>query len=291
MMTTGALASTTVLISGGSRGIGHAIAVRLASAGADIALLAKTDQPHPVLPGTVHTAVEDIEAAGGRGLAVVGDIRNDDDVARAVDAAAEHFGGIDVVINNASAIDLRPTEQLEMKRYDLMHDINARGAFALSKEAIPYLRTSAKRAGWTPKILTLSPPLTGAQGRLNTQWFGQHLAYTMSKYAMSMTTFGLAAELAEDGVAVNSLWPVTLIETAALRNIPGGEQLARGSRRPEIVADAAHALITGEADFGTGEFVTGQFLTDEQVLSAVGISDFSGYAVDPAAELVPDIFL
>lgn len=285
-MTTDALASTTVLISGGSRGIGHAIAVKLAAAGANIVLLAKTEQPHPVLPGTVHSAVQDVEAAGGAGLAVVGDIRNDDDVDRAVDTAAEHFGGIDVVVNNASAIDLRPTGQQEMKRYDLMHDINARGTFALSKAAIPHLRTSAERAGWVPKILTLAPPLTDADGRLNTEWFGKHLAYTMSKYAMSMTTFGLSAELAEDGVAVNSLWPMTLIETAALRNIPGGEQLVHGARRPAIVADAAYALITGEADFGSG-----QFLTDEQVLSAVGVSDFSGYAVDPDADLVPDIFL
>ncbi|WP_120003607.1 SDR family oxidoreductase [Nesterenkonia muleiensis] len=285
-MTTDSLASTTVLISGGSRGIGHAIAVKLASAGANIVLLAKTDKPHPTLPGTVHTAVEDIEAAGGQGLAVVGDIRNDGDVARAVDSAAERFGGIDVVVNNASAIDLRPTEQLEMKRYDLMHEINARGTFALSKAAIPHLRASAETPGWSPKILTLAPPLTGADGKLNPTWFGKHLAYTMSKYAMSMTTFGLAAELADSGVVVNSLWPVTLIETAALRNIPGGEQLARGARKPQIVADAALCLITGEADFGSGGF-----LTDEQVLTAVGVSDFSGYAVDPEVELVPDIFL
>lgn len=290
-MSTQKLTSTTVLISGGSRGIGHAIAIRLAQSGANIVLLAKTDQPHPSLPGTVHSAVEDVEAAGGQGLAVVGDIRNDDDVTRAVRSAAEHFGGIDVVINNASAIDLRPTEDLDMKRYDLMHDINARGSFALSKAAIPHLRTSAEREGWTPQILTLAPPLTDAEGRLNTQWFGQHLAYTMSKYAMSMTTYGLAAELAGAGVAVNSLWPVTLIETAALRNIPGGDKLARGARKAEIVADAAHALITGAADFGTEDLTTGQFLTDEQVLTAAGVSDFNGYAVDPTAELVPDIFL
>lgn len=290
-MSTPSLTSTTVLISGGSRGIGHAIATTLAGAGANIVLLAKTDQPHPSLPGTVHTAVEDIEAAGGQGLAVVGDIRNDDDVARAVHSAVEHFGGIDVVINNASAIDLRPTEDLDMKRYDLMHDINARGSFALSKAAIPHLRTSAEREGWTPQILTLAPPLTDAEGKLNTQWFGQHLAYTMSKYAMSMTTYGLAAELSEVGVAVNSLWPVTLIETAALRSIPGGAELARGARTPEIVADAAHALITGAADFGPTAFLTGQFLTDEQVLTAAGVSDFSTYAVEPAADLVPDIFL
>lgn len=281
IMTTDVLASKTVLISGGSRGIGHAIAVKLATAGANVVLLAKTDQPHDSLPGTVHTAVEDVEKAGGQGLAVVGDIRNDDDVARAVEAAAERFGGIDVVVNNASAIDLSPSEHQNMKRYDLMHDINARGAFALSRAAIPHLRASAAKDGWVPKILTLSPPLN-----LDPAWFGRHLGYTMSKYAMSMTTLGLAAELADAGVSVNSLWPATLIETAALRSIPGGEKLARGARTPQIVADAAHALITGETDLGTG-----QFLTDEQVLTSVGITEFADYAVDPSADLVPDIFL
>ncbi|NDK31418.1 SDR family oxidoreductase [Nesterenkonia haasae] len=280
-MTTDALKSKTVLISGGSRGIGHAIAVKLAAAGANIALVAKTDQPHDSLPGTVHTAVQDVEDAGGTGLAVVGDIRNDDDVSRAVSATVERFGGIDAVINNASAIDLSPAEHQNMKRYDLMHDINARGTFALSRAAIPHLRASAHQEDWRPKILTLSPPLN-----LDPAWFGKHLAYTMSKYAMSMTTLGLAAELSEAGVSVNSLWPATLIETAALRNIPGGEKLARGARTPEIVADAASALITGATDWGTG-----QFLTDEQVLSSVGITDYDRYAVDPSAELVPDIFL
>ncbi len=280
-MTTDALKSKTVLISGGSRGIGHAIAVKLAAAGANIALVAKTDQPHDSLPGTVHTAVQDVEDAGGTGLAVVGDIRNDDDVSRAVSATVERFGGIDAVINNASAIDLRTAEHQNMKRYDLMHDINARGTFALSRAAIPHLRASAHQEDWRPKILTLSPPLN-----LDPAWFGKHLAYTMSKYAMSMTTLGLAAELSEAGVSVNSLWPATLIETAALRNIPGGEKLARGARTPEIVADAASALITGATDWGTG-----QFLTDEQVLSSVGITDYDRYAVDPSADLVPDIFL
>jgi citronellol/citronellal dehydrogenase len=280
-MTTDALASKTVLISGGSRGIGHAIAVKLASAGANIVLLAKTDQPHDSLPGTVHTAVADVDSAGGTGLAVVGDIRNDEDVARAVESAVERFGGIDAVVNNASAIDLSPAEHQNMKRYDLMHDINARGTFALSRAAIPHLRASADQQGWTPKILTLSPPLN-----LDPAWFGKHLAYTMSKYAMSMTTLGLAAELADAGVTVNSLWPATLIETAALRSIPGGEQLVRGARTPEIVADAASALISGETELGSG-----QFLTDEQVLTTVGVSDFAHYAVDPDGDLVPDIFL
>lgn len=280
-MTTNALASKTVLISGGSRGIGHAIAVKLAAAGANIVLLAKTGRAHDSLPGTVHTAVDDVVAAGGDGLAVVGDIRRDEDIARAVDAALERFGAIDAVVNNASAIDLSPAEHQQMKRYDLMHDINARGTFALSRAVIPHLRHSAQHSGWVPKILTLSPPLN-----LDPVWFGRHLAYTMSKYAMSMTTLGLAAELDEVGVSVNSLWPATLIETAALRSIPQGEQLARGARSPQIVADAASSLLSGEADFGTG-----QFLTDEQVLASVGVTDFAHYAVDPASELVPDIFL
>lgn len=275
------LAGITVVMSGGSRGIGHAIAIRLAAAGANLVMLAKTDQPHPTLEGTVHTAVADVEAAGGHGVAVVGDLRNDDDVARAVHTAVERFGGIDVVINNASAIDLRPTESIDMKRYDLMHDINARGTFALSQAAIPHLRRSAEREGWTPRILTLSPPLS-----MDPKWFGAHLAYTMSKYAMSMTTVGLAEELKHDGVAVNSLWPVTLIETAAIRNIPGGEQMLSGARGPQIVADAAFALISGSTELPSGEF-----LTDEQVLSAAGVTDFAGYAINPGADLSPDIFL
>lgn len=280
------LSGRTVLLSGGSRGIGHAIAVTLAARGANIVLLAKTDQPHPTLPGTVHTAVSDVEAAGGQGLAVVGDIRSDDDVARAVDAAQQHFGGIDALVNNASAIDLSPTESLQMRRYDLMHDINVRGTFALSQAAIPALRASAQQGDWAPKILTLSPPLTNAEGRLNPQWFGAHLAYTMSKYGMSMTTLGLSQELAEDGIMVNSLWPVTLIETAAIRNIPGGEQMLTGARTPQIVADAATALIASDVDLGSGEF-----LTDEQVLTAAGITDFSSYALNPNAAPAPDIFL
>ncbi|NLS09129.1 NAD(P)-dependent oxidoreductase [Nesterenkonia sp. MY13] len=279
--TAATLTGKTVLISGGSRGIGHSIAVRLGEAGANVVLIAKTDQPHPSLPGTVHTAVEDIEAAGGAGLAVVGDIRNDDDVAAAVEAAVERFGGIDVVVNNASAIDLSPAEQQDMKRYDLMQDINARGSFALSAAAIPHLRASAQQQGWTPKVVTLSPPVN-----LDPKWFAKHLGYTMSKYAMSMTTIGLAAEMADAGVEVNSLWPVTLIETAALRNIPGGEKLARGARKPQIVADAAYALISGTARLGSGGF-----LTDEQVLTEAGVTDFSDYAVEPGAELIPDIFL
>lgn len=294
------LRNKTVVMSGGSRGIGHAIAVELAAAGANLVLLAKTGTPHPKLEGTVHTAVADIEAAGGRGLAVVGDLRRDEDVARAVDSAVETFGGIDIVINNASAIDLSLTEALDMKRYDLMHDINVRGTFLLSKLAAPHLRESGRR-GRGPQILTLSPPLTDADGRLDPRWFGRHLPYTMAKYGMSMTTLGLSQELAGDGVVVNSLWPVTLIETAAIRSLAEksagsgqqeqGEAMLRGSRRPQIVADAAAALLAGRLSSDADGPVTGQFLTDEQVLRAVGVEDFGQYAVDPEATPAPDIFL
>lgn len=281
-------AGRTVLISGGSRGIGHAVALALAAQGADVALLAKTDQPHPSLQGTVHTAVADVEAAGGRGLAVVGDVRSDDDVERAVAETVEAFGGIDVLINNASAIDLTPAPDLAMKRYDLMHDINVRGTYHLSQAAVPHLRDSAARSSghgqhgpWSPKILTLSPPLT-----MDPQWFGRHLGYTMAKYGMSMTTLGFAEALADVGAEVNSLWPATLIDTAAIRAMPGGEALARTARTPQIMADAALALLTGAAGVRRG-----QFLTDEQVLAAAGVEDLAGYAVDPTEQLSPDIFL
>lgn len=281
------LAGRSVLISGGSRGIGHAIAVGLAAQGAHIALLAKTDQPHPSLGGTVHTAVADVEAAGGRGLAVVGDVRRDEDVERAAAETAEAFGGIDVLINNASAIDLTPTAELPMRRYDLMHDINVRGTFHLSQAAIPHLRESAAGSAgsgdesWTPKILTLAPPLN-----LDPHWFGKHLGYTMAKYGMSMTTLGFSEVLAEVGGEVNSLWPATLIDTAAIRAMPDGDALARTARTPQIMADAVLALLTGAAGVHRG-----QFLTDEQVLAAAGVEDLSGYAVDPSKPLTPDIFL
>ncbi|MGJ9406252.1 SDR family oxidoreductase [Nesterenkonia aurantiaca] len=315
----GNLKGRTALISGGSRGIGHAIAVALAARGANVALLAKTDTPHPKLAGTVHTAVEDIRAAGGQGLAVVGDVRRDEDVLAAVERTVETFGGIDIVINNASAIDLSPTEVLDMKRYDLMHDINVRGTFLLSKTAAPHLRTSAAKhqaaaegaaadtasspgsdPGFTPQILTLSPPLALSSAGLDPVWLGRHLGYTMSKYGMSMTTVGLAAELEPDGVAVNSLWPATYIDTAAIRNLAAlageqGETMIRGARRVEIVADAAVALLSGQVNTpgadGTPHPISGAFLTDEQVLRQLGIADFTDYAVDPQAELIPDAFL
>ncbi len=279
---TGSLQDRTILISGGSRGIGLAIALRAARDGANIVLMAKTGQPHARLEGTVYTAAEQIEAAGGRALPVVGDVRNDADVAGAVGAAVDRFGGIDVVINNASAIDLSTTDEVDMKRYDLMQDINVRGTFLLSKMALPALRAS--EAG---HILTLSPPLN-----LDPKWAGMHLAYTMAKYGMSLTTLGLAEELKSDGVTVNSLWPCTLIDTAAIRNMPGGDKIVQAARSPEIMADAAHAVLTGATKVPDHGSRSGNFYTDEQVLTAAGVTDFSPYSLGaPEDRLAPDIFL
>lgn len=270
------LAGKTIVMSGGSRGIGLSIALQAAKNGANLVLLSKTDTPHPSLEGTIHTAVEQINQAGGTGLAVVGDVRKDEDVARMVDSAVQRFGGIDIVINNASAINLAKTDDVDMKRYDLMMDINVRGAFLLSKTALPHLRKSAH-----PHILTLSPPLN-----LDPRWAGAHLAYTMSKYGMSMTTLGLAEELKDEGIGVNSLWPATLIDTAAIRNLPGGGTMIKGARDARIVAEAATAILASDP-----RSCSGNFFTDEQVLSAAGVTDFDAYATDPASQLVPDIFL
>ena len=281
----GSLQGRTILISGGSRGIGLAIATRAARDGANIVLMAKTGQPHAKLAGTVYSAAEQIEAAGGQALPLVGDVRNDNDVAGAVDAAIGRFGGIDVVINNASAIDLSRTDDVDMKRYDLMQDINVRGTFLLSKLALPALRKSAHG-----HILTLSPPLN-----LDPKWAGKHLAYTMAKYGMSLTTLGLAEELKGDGISVNSLWPCTLIDTAAIRNMPGGTTMVQAARGPEIMADAAHAVLTGSNRAGSlapAGSPTGNFYTDEQVLAAAGVTDFRPYSLGAAEDqLVPDIFL
>ena len=278
---TGSLRGRTILMSGGSRGIGLAIALRAARDGANIVLLAKTGQPHAKLPGTVFSAAEELDAAGGHALPLVGDVRNDDDVARAVSAAVERFGGIDIVINNASAIDLSRTDDVDMKRYDLMQDINVRGTFLLSKLALPALRKSSGG-----HILTLSPPLN-----LEPRWAGRHLAYTMAKYGMSLTTLGLAEELRADGISVNSLWPCTLIDTAAIRNLPGGGPMVRAARSPQIMADAAHAVLTG-ANLRNGARHSGNFYTDEEVLAAAGVTDFRPYSLGAAeADLVPDIFL
>lgn len=271
------LAGRTLLMSGGSRGIGLAIALRAARDGANVAILAKTGEPHVTLEGTVYTAAEQIEAAGGRALPIVGDVRNDDDVRAAVEATHRTFGGIDVVVNNASAIDLSKTPDVDMKRYDLMMDINVRGTFLLSKFALAALKDSD-----AAHILTLSPPLN-----LDPAWAGRHLAYTMAKYGMSLTTLGLAEELKGDGVGVNSLWPATLIDTAAIRAMPDGERMVRAARSPEIVADAAHAVLVRDP-----RRCTGNFFTDEQVLREEGHTDLTRYSLGaPEDGLVPDIFL
>jgi citronellol/citronellal dehydrogenase len=276
-MTTRTLAGKTILVSGGSRGIGLAIALRAARDGANIVLLAKTATPHPKLEGTIYTAAEQVEAAGGRAVPVVGDLRADEDVERAVTEAAAAFGGIDAVVNNASAIDLSPTTKITMKRYDLLQDINARGTFALTRAALPYLEAAAN-----PHILTLSPPLN-----LNPRWAGAHLAYTLSKYGMSLCTLGFADEFADKGIAANSLWPRTTIGTAAIRNLLGGEVAARKARTPDIMADAAHAILTRDS-----RTCTGNFYTDEDVLREECITDFAGYRLAAREEdLDLDFFL
>ena len=247
-------------MSGGSRGIGLAIALRAAQDGANIALLAKTAEPHPKLEGTVYTAAEQIEAAGGKALPIIGDVRSDESVAEAVAKTVEAFGGIDIVVNNASAIDLSPVEDLPMKKFDLMNSINARGSYLLAKTALPHLRASD-----AAHVLTLSPPLN-----LNPAWAGRHLGYTMAKYGMSLVTLGLAEEQREAGVAANSLWPRTTIATAAVNNLLGGEQLMARSRKPEIMAEAAWVILTS----GPRE-VTGNFFIDDEVLAAQGVTDLS----------------
>jgi citronellol/citronellal dehydrogenase len=258
------LAGKTLIMSGGSRGIGEAIAIRAAKDGANIVLVAKTTEPHPKLPGTLYTAAKAIEEAGGQALPIVGDVRDDDGVAAAVEQAVAQFGGLDIVVNNASAIDLTPTESVSMKRYDLMQDINARGSFLLSKMAIPHLKKSQNA-----HILTLSPPIS-----LDPKWFkAGHLAYSIAKYSMSLVTVGLAAELKDDGIAANSLWPRTTIDTAAIRNIVGAE-LADKSRTPEIMADAAHVILTKPS-----REVSGNFFIDDEVLAAEGVTDFAKYRI------------
>ena len=255
------LTGKTIIMSGGSRGIGEAIAVRAARDGANIAILAKTDKPHPKLPGTIYTAAAAIEAAGGTALPLVGDIRDDLFVESAVAATAERFGGIDIVINNASAIDLTGIENTSMKKYDLMNEINTRGSFMLAKTCIPHLKKSEN-----PHVLTLSPPIL-----LDPEWFKTHTAYTIAKYGMSLVTLGLSVELAPYGIAANSLWPRTAIDTAAVRNVVGGD-LATHSRTPAIMADAAYEILTKPSREHTGHF-----LIDDDVLEDAGVTDFSIY--------------
>lgn len=270
------LRDKTILMSGGSRGIGLAIALRAARDGANVALLAKTAEPHPRLQGTIHTAADEIEAAGGSALAIVGDVRDDAAIADAVERTAERFGGIDIVVNNASAIDVSPSTTIAMKRYDLMQDVNTRGTFLLSRTAIPYLREAGN-----PHVLTLSPPLS-----LDPKWYGSHLAYTLAKFGMSMCTLGMAAEHAGAGIAFNSLWPRTIIATAAVQNLLGGDAAMARSRRAEIVADAAHHILTRPA-----RETTGNFFIDDEVLAGAGVTDLSGYAYVADADLQVDLFL
>lgn len=269
-------AGSTALITGGSRGIGKAIALRLARAGCHVAIAAKTSEAHPKLEGTIYTAAEEIEAAGGKALPLQMDIRYEAQIEAAVTHTVETFGGIDMLINNASAIFLAPTTDTEAKRFDLMHSINVRGTFLMCKHAIPHLKK-----GTNPHILNLSPPLN-----LNPKWFGVHLAYTMSKYGMSMVVLGLAEELRPFGIAANALWPRTTIATAAVRNLLGGDFLIQKSRTPEIVADAAFEILTRPA-----RECTGNFFIDEDVLQRAGISDFSKYAVNAQEQLMQDIFV
>ena len=273
------LSGKTLLISGGSRGIGLAIALRAAADGANIALLAKTDTPHPRLEGTIHTAAEQIRAAGGSALPIVGDVRDDADIARAVEAAAEAFGGIDIVVNNASAIDLSRTLDLPAKRYDLMQDVNVRGTFMLSRAALPYLRSAEN-----PHILSLSPPLNPTP-----KWLGAHTGYTLAKFGMTMVTLGIAAEFASEGIAANTLWPRTTIATAAVQNILCGDRVMAASRTPQIYADAAYEVVRAPATR-----FTGQCLIVEDVLAEFGITDLRSYAAVPGTPdeaLFPDIFL
>jgi len=266
----------TIFISGASRGIGLAIALRAARDGANVALIAKTAEPHPKLEGTIYTAAEQIEAAGGRALPIVGDIRDEQQVADAVARAVEQFGGIDICVNNASAINLSQTEALDLKRYDLMQDINVRGTFAVSRACIPHLRGREN-----PHILTLSPPID-----LDPRWLGGHVGYTLAKYGMSLVALGLAAELAKDGIASNALWPRTLVATAAVQNLLGGDAAMAAARKPEVYADAAYAVVNRPARECTGN----AFLC-EDVLVEEGVTDLSQYSYVEGAQLQVDLFV
>ncbi|OMC05708.1 short chain dehydrogenase [Mycobacterium sp. NS-7484] len=252
----------TLVVSGGSRGIGLAIALGAARRGANVVLLAKTAEPHPKLPGTVHTAVAEVEAAGGKGVAVVGDVRKEEDVARAIETAVEHFGGVDIVINNASAIATEPTEALSAKKFDLMMDINVRGTFLLTKAALPYLRKSTNG-----QVLTLAPPMN-----MNPYWLGAHPSYTLSKYGMTLLSLGWASEYADAGIGFSCLWPETYIVTSAVTNLADGQNLAQSSRKPEIMADAAVEILSRPA-----AEVNGKTFIDSEVLTESGVTDLSRY--------------
>jgi citronellol/citronellal dehydrogenase len=274
------LRGKTLFISGGSRGIGLAIAVRAARDGANVAIAAKTADPNPKLPGTIHTAAAEIRDAGGKALPIVCDIRDEAAVAAAVAATVGEFGGIDILVNNASAISLTGTAATPMKRFDLMFGVNVRGTYLCSQACLPHLRASAA-AGRNPHILTLSPPLN-----LDPEWFRDHVAYTMAKYGMSMCVLGMSAELRADGIAVNALWPRSVIATAAVAMIPGAASQQDRMRKPEIMADAAHAVLTRDS-----RATTGRFFIDDEVLAEAGVTDLDRYAVKPGMPLLPDLFL
>jgi citronellol/citronellal dehydrogenase len=270
------LAGKTLFITGASRGIGLAIALRAARDGANIAVAAKTVTPHPKLPGTIYTAAADVERAGGRALPLAVDVREEAALAAAVRQCAEAFGGIDICVNNASAINLATTERIEMRRYDLLQQINTRGTFLTTRACLPYLKQAAN-----PHVLTLSPPLN-----LQPQWFGAHLAYSLSKYGMSLCMLGLAEEYRAAGIACNALWPRTTIATAAVEFALGGTPMLRRSRTPEIVADAAYAIVNRPA-----RECTGNFFIDDSVLYDAGVRDFGRYSVEPGGPLLADLFI
>jgi citronellol/citronellal dehydrogenase len=273
------LQGKTLFITGASRGIGKAIALRAARDGANIVIAAKTAEPHPKLKGTIYTAKEEIEAAGGKALACIVDVRMEEQIRAAVDEAVRTFGGIDILVNNASAISLTGTVETPLKRFDLMHGINTRGTFACSQACIPHLAKAAN-----PHILNISPPL-----HMEARWFAPHLAYTMAKFGMSLCVLGMHEELRPLKIAVNALWPRTVIATAAVENLLGGDSVVRGSRKPDIMADAAHTIFMRKSsDF------TGNFAIDEDVLRQAGVNDFSAYSMTPGmrdSELIPDYFL
>ena len=272
------LKGKTLFITGASRGIGHAIGLRAAKDGANIVIVAKTTEPNQKVPSTIYTAAEDMEKAGGKALAIPVDIREDAAVYAAVAKAVETFGGIDILVNNASAISLTGTLETPMKRYDLMHHINTRGTFLCSQACIPHLKKAAN-----PHILNLSPPLS-----MKPQWFGGHVAYTMAKYGMSMCVLGMAEEFKGAGIAVNALWPRTAIATAAVQNLLGGDAAMKGSRTVEIMSDAAYVIFNRSSKDVKN---TGNFFIDDDVLKSEGVTDFTKYAVDPTADLVPDFFV
>lgn len=270
------LKGRTLFITGASRGIGKAIALRAAKDGANIAVVAKTKEPHPKLPGTVYSSVDDIKSEGGTAIACIADIRFENQIQAAIDSTISQFGGIDILVNNASAINLSPTLEVSMKRFDLMVSVNVRGTFLCSKLCIPYLKKAEN-----PHILNLSPPLN-----MDPKWFKNNLAYTMTKYGMSMCVLGMAEEFKKDGIAVNALWPRTTIATAAVKNLLGGKTAVKHSRTPEIVADAAHIILNK-----LSRECTGNFFIDEDVLIENGMTDLEKYAVNPDKELYHDFFL